>query len=400
MSLPPPLGADSVRSSDRLPLAGLLALATAGFITILTEALPAGLLPQMGQSLNVSESLVGQLVTLYAVGSLVAAVPLTALTRRWRRRPLLLTAIGGFALANTVTASSTSYPLTLGARALAGIFAGLLWALLAGYAGRMVPERARGKAIAVAMVGTPLALSLGIPSGTFLGAMLGWRTTFGVMSVLSVVLVGWVVWQVPDFPGQPAERGESPMRVLRMRGVKSVLLVTLAFVLAHNVLYTYVSSFLALAGMAGSVDVVLLAFGMAALVGIGVVGAYIDRRPRALVLLATALFAAAMLALGLLGQEALVIYSAVAAWGLAFGGAATLFQTASAHAAGASADLAQSMIVTVWNLAIAGGALLGAFMLDALGAATLPWASLVLLGIAGLVTRRAREHGFPAGGTR
>ena len=64
----------------RLPMAGLLALAMAGFITILTEALPAGLLPQIGGGLSV-KALVGQLVTIYAIGSLVAAIPLTAATQ-------------------------------------------------------------------------------------------------------------------------------------------------------------------------------------------------------------------------------------------------------------------------------------------------------------------------------
>lgn len=75
------------RRRDRLPLGGLLALATAGFITILTEAMPAGLLPQMSQDLAVSPALVGQLVTLYAIGSLLAAIPLVILTQGWRRRP-------------------------------------------------------------------------------------------------------------------------------------------------------------------------------------------------------------------------------------------------------------------------------------------------------------------------
>lgn len=160
-------------SSFRLPLSGLLALAAAGFITVLTEALPAGLLPQMGASLAVPESLVGQLVTIYALGSLIAAIPLTAATRGWRRKPLLLSAIGGFAIVNTITAVSTSYTLTLGARFFAGVFAGLLWALVAGYAGRMVPDHMKGKAMAVAMLGAPVALSLGVPAGTFLGAFVG-----------------------------------------------------------------------------------------------------------------------------------------------------------------------------------------------------------------------------------
>jgi predicted MFS family arabinose efflux permease len=69
------------QSSDRLPMSGLLALAMSGFITILTEALPAGLLNGISRGLHVSEAIAGQLVTIYAIGSLVAAIPLTAATR-------------------------------------------------------------------------------------------------------------------------------------------------------------------------------------------------------------------------------------------------------------------------------------------------------------------------------
>lgn len=144
-------------TSERLPWAGLLALAMTGFICILTETVPAGLLLQIGDGLGVSEALAGQLVTLYALGSLLAAIPLTAATRGWRRRPLLLLCIIGFLVFNTVTAFSSNYILTLAARFLAGICAGVLWGMIAGYARRMVPESLKGRAMAVAMVGTPLA---------------------------------------------------------------------------------------------------------------------------------------------------------------------------------------------------------------------------------------------------
>lgn len=156
--------------------------------------MPAGLLPQIGAGLEVSESLAGQLVTLYA-----AAIPLMAATQGVRRRPLLLAAIVGFAIANTITTLSTSYILTMMARFLAGVAAGLLWALLAGYAARMVPEHLKGRAIAIAVVGTPLALSLGVPAGTFLGTLMGWRACFGVMTLMALILIVWVRIKVPDF---------------------------------------------------------------------------------------------------------------------------------------------------------------------------------------------------------
>ncbi|HET8725877.1 MAG TPA: MFS transporter [Alphaproteobacteria bacterium] len=377
-------------------MAGLLALAMACFITVLTEALPAGLLPQMSADLSVSESLVGQLVTVYALGTLFTAIPLTAATQGWRRRPLLLVAIGGFAVVNTVTAISTNYMLTLGARFFAGVFAGLLWALVAGYAGRMVPEHLKGRAIAIAMIGIPLALSLGIPAGTFLGGAVGWRVTFGVMSVLTLVLIGWVLAKIPDFPGQDADKRLSAGKVFMLPGIRSVLFVTLTFVLAHNLLYTYIAPFIVPAGVADHIDIVLLVFGVSALLGIWIVGVLIDRWLRELVLVSTVLFALMSVALGLWSSIPVAIYAGMGVWGLAYGGSATLFQTASAKTAGEAADVAQSMIVTVWNIAIAGGGLVGGVLLETLGVAYLPWCLVLVLVPTLLVAWLARNHGFPS----
>ena len=76
-ALAPTPGGTPAAGRERLPLASLLALAMAAFVTVLTEALPAGLLPQMAAGLGVSEAWVGQTITVYAIGSLIAAIPLT-----------------------------------------------------------------------------------------------------------------------------------------------------------------------------------------------------------------------------------------------------------------------------------------------------------------------------------
>jgi len=386
--------------SGRLPIASLLALALAGFVTILTEALPAGLLRQIGAGLAVSESLAGQLVTLYAMGSLLAAIPLTAATQGMRRRPLLLVAIAGFAITNMVTALSTSYALTMVARFLAGMSAGLLWALLAGYAARMVPEHQKGRAIAIAMVGTPLALSLGVPAGTFLGTLVGWRGCFGIMTLLALLLMVWVRAKVPDFAGQAMGKRLPLGRVFTMPGIRPVLFVVLAFVLAHNILYTYIAPLLTVAGMAGRTDLVLLVFGVTSLIGIWIIGVWIDRHLRALVLASTLLFGLSALALSVWGDRPVAIYGAVGVWGLAFGGAATLFQTALAKAAGDAADVAQSMLVTAWNMAIAGGGITGGLLLDKAGVSAFAPATLCLLVPPFFVAWAARRNGFPPARSR
>ncbi|GHA03629.1 MULTISPECIES: MFS transporter [Streptomyces] len=384
------------RRGGKLPLPALLALATAVFLTSLTETLPAGLLPGMSHDLRVSESATGQTVTVYAIGTALTAIPLTAATAAWRRKRLLLTAVAGFAVANTVTAVSSVYGLTMVARFLAGVAAGLAWSLLAGYARRMVEVPLQGRAIAVAMTGIPVALSLGVPAGTFLGQALGWRVAFWAMTALAVVLLVWIAAVVPDHPGLP--RGERPrmLRALGVPGVRPVLFVTLVFVLAHTVLYAYIATFLDGLGMGDDTDLVLLAFGVASLLGVWVVGAQIQYRLRSLTIAGTLLVAVAAAWLGVLGDGGAPVYVAAALWGLGWGGLPTLLQTAVGDAGGDRADAAQAMLVTLWNVAMAGGGVLGGVLLDAAGSGSFPWTVLVLLLPVLAVVLAARGHGFPS----
>ncbi|MDY7532095.1 MFS transporter [Pseudomonas sp. Bout1] len=382
---------------DRLPIGALLALAMTGFICIVTETLPAGLLPLISEGLAISPSMAGQMVTAYALGSVLAVIPLTIATRGWRRRNVLLLTIIGFLLFNSITALSSHYGLTLLARFLAGMAAGLAWSLLAGYARRMVAPHQQGKALALAMVGTPIALSLGVPLGTWLGGLVGWRTTFGIMSALTLVLIAWVLVKVPDYPGQSAHQRMPLRKVLTTPGVRPVLAVVIAWMLAHNILYTYIAPFVMPAGLVDRVDLVLLVFGVAALVGIWLTAKLVETALRTTVLTSLAGFAATCLAFGFLADVPGVIYIGVAVWGLSFGGAATLLQTALADAAGEGADVALSLNVVAWNCAIAGSGVVGGVLLDTWGVASFPWAMLVLLAVGFAMVWRARLHGFTPG---
>jgi predicted MFS family arabinose efflux permease len=383
------------QAASGLPVAALLALAMTGFICIVTETLPAGLLPQVGLGLGISQAMAGQMVTAYALGSVIAAIPLTIATQRWRRRNALLLSILGFLLFNTVTALSSNVALTLLARFFAGASTGLAWSLLASYARRMVLPHQQGKALALAMLGTPIALSLGVPLGTWMGALVGWRSAFGIMSGLTLVLIVWVLTKVPDYPGQSAAQRLQLRKVLTTPGVRPVLGVVLAWMLAHNILYTYVAAFVAQAGLGRRVDLVLLVFGAAALVGIAITGKTVDRHLRRSVLVSLTVFGAVGLLFAGWAQVPQAIYLGVAAWGVSFGGAATLLQTALADAAGDGADVALSMNVVVWNSAIAAAGMLGGVLLSTWGPQAFPWALVALTMVAWAIARSARRHGFP-----
>jgi predicted MFS family arabinose efflux permease len=381
---------------QRLPLGGLLALAAAAFLTMLTETIPAGLLPQIADGLDVSVVRTGQLLTVYTVGSMLAAIPLTALTRGLPRRPLLLATILTIGAVNLVTTLSSSYEVTLVARLVAGVGAGVQWAMIAGYAMRMVGETDKGRALAVSMAGVPLALAFGVPLGTILGDLIGWRITFAAMAALAIGMSAWTICKLPAFPGEPA-RDRIPVRgVLARPGLIAILIAAFVFEVGHMNLYTYVAPFLDHAGLGSHVGAVLLIFGLTAVLGLWTAGALIDHHLRAVALGTFALFTSCMLAFGAASGVAVVVLVVVGLWGFTLGGAPTMLQAAAAKAAGPATDVAQSMLVTVLNAGMSAGAAGGGVALAGAGVDILPWISFVVFGAALLLTLLARRHAFPA----
>ena len=383
----------------------LLVLATAAFTDVVTDMLPAGLLPAMSASLHVSGARIGLLVTAFAIASAAAAIPVTALLRNLPRRPVLAGALAGFAVLDAVTAVSPSYSLTFAARLLLGIMGGTLWSLLAGYATSIVPAQRRGRALAIVLAGITAALCLGVPGGAAVAGLIGWRGCFAVLAGLALLLAAVILRWLPDAPaeGAPAEDaedapaedagGRAPARRVLPR-VTGVLAVTFLLLAGHQAMYTYIAPFLAWSG-SGRASVVLMVFGAATVGGIWIAGLHADRHSTLTLALALTAVMTAMVALGLRAEP----FVPVVLWGMAYGAAPTLLQTLLISAAGpANADVATGMQTTVFNLGIAAGSLAGGIVLDQAGAGVLPWVTCALSGTAIAVLGVSVQRRVEAGG--
>ncbi|MGE8321096.1 MAG: MFS transporter [Comamonas sp.] len=393
----PSTGEASAPANAAFPLGGLIALSLSSFLATANETFPAGLLPQIAAGFGISEAWAGQMVTLCALGSGLAAIPLTAATRHWGRRRILLAVLACFCLCNLVTALSTHFLLSLAARFMVGLATGLAWSLLAPYARSLVEPHQQGRALAVAMFGIPLTLCVGVPLASWAGGLLGWRGVFACLSAVGLLLMLWVAWRLPERAAPTAGQPVAFRQALTTPGVRAVLLVVTAWILPHYILYTYLSPFLDSVGMGAQLDRVLLGFGMAAMLGIWGVGMLVDRFLRMLVLLALGVFCAVALVFGLGHASVPMVYIGVLLWGLSFSGAPTLLQTALADAAGEHAEVAQSMLVTVFNLAFAGSGALGGLLLETTGVRSFPWVIAGLLACAWAVAWTARQHAFRPG---
>ena len=245
-------------TATRMPWAALVALAAIGFLLLSAETMPAGLLPLMAGDLGASEGVIGQFISVWALGTVVVTVPAITLTRGIRRKPLLLASLTCLVLANTVTALSSDVVLSLVSRFVGGAATGVLWGMLAAYGRRISPPKRGGLALAVVSTGAPVGFALGTPLGAWVGGVLDWRWSFAGMSLLGIVLLVLVVLLVPDVAGQAAG-GRLPLRrVFLLPGVPVVLVVIVLWMLGHNTIYTYIAPFLRDTGTGLSADLVLL----------------------------------------------------------------------------------------------------------------------------------------------
>jgi predicted MFS family arabinose efflux permease len=217
------------------------------------------------------------------------------------------------------------------------------------------------------------------------------------MAALAVILFIWAWIAVPDLPGQQTDRRLPVWQVFRMPGVRPVLAVIFLWMTAHNILYTFIGPFLQLSGLAGSVGLILLIFGLAALAGIWITGMLVDRHLRLLVLLSLAALAAVSVALAAGMREHVVVFVAVIVWGWSFGGASTQMQTAAADSAGNHVDVVQAMVTTAWNLAIASGGVIGGLLLNNASAGSFPWALLAFMTVAFIIAWSAKQQAFRPG---
>ncbi|MDE8557839.1 hypothetical protein [Pantoea vagans] len=135
---------------------------------------------------------------------------------------------------------------------------------------------------------------------------------------------------------------------------------------------------------------ILLVFGIAALIGIWVAGMQVDRHLPNLILLYLMALAVVSVVLAAGMRERVVVFLAVIVWGSSSGGALTQMQTATANSAGNHVDVVQAMVTTAWNLAIASGGLPGEMLLNNAGTETFPWALMAFMAVAFVIGWRAK----------
>ncbi|PNG17781.1 MFS transporter [Streptomyces cahuitamycinicus] len=336
------------------------------FSIVTTEILPIGLLTKIGASFTISDGMAGLMMTMPGFLAAISAPVVTVSTARVDRRLMLSMFMILLAGANFLAAAAPDYWIVLVSRIVVGVVIGGFWSIGASLAERLVPAQSVGRATAVIFSAVPLGSVLGVPAGTFIGDMAGWRTAFAVMGALTVGVLIMLLVVMPPLPPTQTTRLNVLRGMLKSANARFALVLTVLVVLAHFGAYTYVTPFLEQVTDVGPrlITVFLLIYGAAGIIGNFLGGALVTRHPRAIFGLAAAMIAATTLLLPVLGQWQIGAVALLIVWGVAYGAVPVSSQTWFAKATPGAPEAAAVLFTASFQATISLGALAGGFVVD------------------------------------
>ncbi|MEU1047732.1 Cmx/CmrA family chloramphenicol efflux MFS transporter [Streptomyces sp. NPDC005897] len=370
----------------------LYLLALAVFAMGTSEFMLAGLLPDIASDLDVTVATAATLTSAFAVGMVVGAPLVAALARTWPRRSSLLGFIVVFAAAHAVGASTADFPVLFTTRVVAALANAGFLAVALTTAAALVPPDRKGRALAVLLSGTTAATVAGVPGGSVLGALLGWRATFWAVAALCLPAA---IGMLAGLPAHRARNGTGDGPALRTELAQltrpRLLLVMLLGALVNAA--TFASfTFLApvVTGTAGLgelwISVALVLFGAGSFVGVTVAGRLSDQRPGLILAVGGPLLLLGWPALAMLADEPVALFPLVFVQGaLSFAWGSTLITRVLYEAAGAP-TMAGSYATAALNVGAAAGPLVAATTLGTAAGDLGPlWASGLMIAVALLI---------------
>jgi DHA1 family inner membrane transport protein len=370
----------------------VVALALGGFGIGTTEFVSMGLLPDIAHGLGISEPTAGHVISAYALGVVVGAPLIAALTARMARRTLLLALMTLFTLGNLASMLAPSYGALVAARFFAGLPHGAFFGVAALVAAHLMGPANRAKAVAHVLTGLTVATVLGVPTASWLGQSLGWRAAFGLVVAVGVITVTALYFWLPgQLRRMPVTSPLTELSALRRMQVWLALIVGMIGFGGMFAVYTYISTTMTdVAGLPRSlVPLALMVFGVGMFLGNLAGGRLADRSViRALYLSMGAL--AVVLAVFVVAAHnpwtALLVLFGVGASGSAVGPA---LQTRLMDVAHDAQTLAAALNHSALNIGNATGAWVGGLVITAGYGYTAPAAAGAGLALAGLVVLTA-----------
>ena len=227
----------------KYPLA-IWILSLGAFAIGMTEFVIMGLLPNIARDLNVSVSDAGQLITGYALSVAIGGPIIVLATYKLPRKNLLILLMAIFIIGNGIGSFAPNYGSLMISRVIAALAHGSFFGIGSLFAANMVAPHKRASAMALMFMGLTLSNIIGVPFGTFIGQLLGWKMTFVVISVLGLFTLIGIIKYVPNQEETQPISIKNELNVLKDLKLWLTLGVTLFGFSSVFAYFTYISQIL------------------------------------------------------------------------------------------------------------------------------------------------------------
>lgn len=367
---------------------------TLGVFSLVTaEFLPASLLTPMSESLQVSEGVAGQAVTITALFALLAGLFVGVATRAYDRRKVLLSFTVLLIISNLLVAFASGLTMVLFARVLLGIGIGGFWSMATVTTMRLVPGPLVPKALSIVFSGVSIATVMAAPLGSFLGGLIGWQNVFLLITVVAVITLVWQYRALPSMVPKDSAKLSTLFKVLGRPIVSIGMLSVMMVFTGHFAFFTYLRPFLETVTQVdvNHLSLVLLGFGVANFIGTSLIGFILEKNLRLVLMAVPFLMSIVAVVLIIFGANVITASFFVAVWGLLFGAVPVAWSTWIARAVPDEAESAGGLLVAVIQFAIMMGAALGGYAFHLMGMKGLYLCCAIVLLIAAILINRKMQ---------
>lgn len=255
-------------------------LALAAFLIGTIEYIITGIIQMVADDLHVTTSAAGLLVTSLALSAAIGAPIVIALTINIDRKKILSWMLIIFILSNVITSVSHSFEMVMMTRVLQGISGGTAIVVAMAVATRLVEREKRGTAIGIILMGLSSSLVLGVPIGTFLSSMIGWKALFATIGLITLIPLIVVYRRIPSMREQEPVTLRMQLSILKDKRILLAVAVTLFYVGGYSTLFTYLTPFLQASANLSITEIsgILLLAGICSFLGSSLGGMAADKK--------------------------------------------------------------------------------------------------------------------------
>ncbi|WP_420539171.1 MFS transporter [Paenibacillus polymyxa] len=374
-------------------------LAIVSFLVGTSEYIISGILDQIATTMGITVSAAGQLITVFSLAYAIGTPILMAVTAKWDRRNLLLSSLGLFAVANMLSFVLPGFGMFIAARILMALGAGMVVVTALSIAAKIAPVGKQASSIATVTMGFTASLIIGVPLGRMISSAYGWKTVFLGIALAGIIALIVIAMTIPRLKGDQPIPLLQQFTLLKKPEVALGLGITFFWLGGYSLAYTYISPYLLNVSGVGEdkLSSVLLAFGIASLIGSKIGGYSADKKGIPFTLLGgMMLHGISLLLLPFAAHSLIALFALLILWSFAAWTTGPTQQYNLVTLVPESSGVMLSLNQSTMQLAMAAGAGIGGVVVGQVSLASIPWFGAAGVAIAMvavyLLSRRSSVH--------